>query len=89
MSLNTSTSKTTPRHIWMHEVYELAMVSNDDGLRYCGRERLNRWYQDEMPVWMAAQSLKDFVMLGKKAERTERMSPRPGDIIRSTLRKGR
>lgn len=69
----------------MFEVYELAKVSHDDGERY--RERLNRWYSDEMPVWMAAQSLQDFVKLAKRAERGDQIVPRPGAVLRGQLRK--
>lgn len=84
-----ATSRTTPRHIWMSAVLEMAHVSREDADRYVTRARLNRWYSDEMAVWIAASSVREFVKLGKAEERRDRAEPRPGDIIRASLRRPR
>lgn len=60
---NTSTSATTPAHIWVHEVVTLAA---------CGRDRVLMWYDAGEPVWMAADSLRHFVKSGKTHARAER-----------------
>lgn len=69
---NTSTKSTTPCIIWMHEVVTLAGVQVEQMEQYCGRDRLLRWYGDEMPVWMAADSLRSFVLIGSRNDRAER-----------------
>lgn len=68
MKLNANTLATTPRHIWMSQVFALALVTRKDANKYCTRERINRWASDFMPVWMAADSLRAFVEGGKRAE---------------------
>lgn len=67
-----NTCETTPRHIWMHAVFELAGASMDDMETFCTRARLNRWYRAGEPVWMAADSLAKFVADGKRHERIDR-----------------
>ena len=71
-TLHGNTKRTTPRHIWMHSVYDLAKVKVEDGEEFCGRERLNRWYEDDMPVWMAADSLRAFVNVGKRHAKADK-----------------
>jgi len=72
IAAHSNTRETTPRHIWMAQVFELADVSMDDMERYCTRERLNRWCSAGEPVWMAANSLRQMVEGGKRHERIER-----------------
>lgn len=69
---NTSTSATTPAHIWVHEVVTLAAVSVEEMESYCGRDRVLMWYDAGEPVWMAADSLRHFVKSGKTHARAER-----------------
>lgn len=69
---NSNTRETTPRHIWMHSVFTVAQVSMVDVEAYCGRARLNRWYDAGEPVWMAADSLRSFVNDGKRHDRNDR-----------------
>lgn len=69
---NTSTKSTTPCIIWVHEVVTLAGVQVEQMEQYCGRDRLLRWYGDEMPVWMAADSLRQFVRNGVRSDRADR-----------------
>lgn len=78
-----------PRQIWMHEVYVAAKASIDDGERYCGRARLNRWYDDEMTVWMAADSLASFVKLGKREEAAEHRAGELGRVLRDSIKRSR
>lgn len=69
---NSNTCETTPRHIWLSQVLQLAEVSWVDMLRYCGLERLSRWGSAGEPVWMAADSLRKFVANGVREERADR-----------------
>lgn len=69
---NTSTSATTHCNIWMHEVITTAGVGVEDMERFCGRERVMRWFKAGEPVWMAADSLRHMVVTGKRYERADR-----------------
>ncbi len=69
-----NTCVTTPRHIWLSQVVQLAEVSWRDMLCYCGLDRLSRWGSAGEPVWMAADSLRKFVVDGRRLERIERES---------------
>ena len=73
---------TMPWHLWQDAVLEMADVSHADMSTYVGRARLSRWYGDEMPVWIAAGSVRDFVKLGKAAERQDRAEPSLRRILR-------
>ena len=72
IAANSNTKATTPRHIWMAQVFALAQVSMDDAEAHCTRSRLNRWFNAGEPVWMAAESLRLMVTNGQREERVER-----------------
>lgn len=56
--LKSGTVDTTPRHIWMHEVYVLAARhgAHPDTVRLF-HDKLHLWYRSGEPMWMAADSL--------------------------------
>lgn len=59
--LRDARAETTPWHIWVDHVLTLAGVSWTDMEEAGQRQRLSRWYGDDMPAWIAASSLKRFV----------------------------
>jgi hypothetical protein len=81
IALNSNTRETTPFHIWITQVFDLAKVSREDAGQYCGHDRINRWANDNMPVWMAASSLRKFVADGKRHERYEREADGLANIL--------
>lgn len=70
--LNSNTCETTPCHIWMSQVIDLARVSSADVEQFCGRDRLGRWFSAGEPVWMAAESLRFMVETAKRESKAER-----------------
>lgn len=72
IAANANTGDTTPRHIWMHQVFTLANVSVKDAVKFCGRARLNLWHSSGEPVWMAADGLRIAIENGKRDERNNR-----------------
>jgi len=60
-----------PAHQWVSAVIEAARVSEVDMETYCGRARLHVFLNDEMPVWMAASTLRQFVVGGKRHDRAD------------------
>lgn len=74
--------ETTPWHLWQDAVLEMADASHADMSKYVGRARLSRWFADNMPVWLAAGSVRDFIKLGKAAERQDRNEPSLRRILR-------
>jgi hypothetical protein len=80
--LKDGTRSTMPWPIWQDAVLEMADVSMADMRTYVGRARVSRWYADDMAVWLAAGSVRDFVKLGKNAERLDRNEPSLRRILR-------
>jgi hypothetical protein len=69
---HTGTKDTMPMHQWVSSVIEAAGVSVDDAERLVTRERLHLWFRTGEPVWMAADSARHMVSIGKRHERAER-----------------
>jgi len=63
---------TMPYAMWKNDVITKAHVAEEDAHEYVGRERLERWYRDEMPVWMAAESVLSMVTIGKRHAKADR-----------------
>lgn len=66
-AVHTGTCSTTPAHIWVATVVELAGVSVEQMETHCTRARLHRWYAAGEPTWMAAESLRTMVSLGERS----------------------
>lgn len=64
-------AETTPWHIWSSAVYEIAGVSVADANRYATRERIQRAYRMGEAAWMAADAVRQFVVVGRRADRAD------------------
>ena len=84
---NMNTCETTPRHIWIDQVVGVASVTIEEMETYVTRERINRYYNDGMPVWMAADTVRFFVREGRKHDRADMEIDGLRAYIRTTFTK--
>lgn len=66
-----ATSETAPYHIWHDAVFAIAEVPVVDGRRYATRERIERAYSAGEPAWMAADMVRQFVIVGRREDRAD------------------
>jgi len=77
----TSVRGTTPWHIWHHHL-RCAAHGVPSEVWDAQRERIARWYAAGEPVWMAADSLRQFA----RGARIAAMESADRDVIRSAWR---
>jgi hypothetical protein len=84
-----ATCETTPWHIWNSAVLEIAECSLDDAHRYATRERIQRAYRAGEAAWMAADTVQQLVIGGRRADRADGEIAGLRQAVRTGLRRGR
>ena len=66
-----ATRETASWTIWSDAVYSIAGCSVEDANRYATRERIQRAYHAGEAAWMAADTVQQLVVGGRKADRAD------------------
>jgi hypothetical protein len=84
---NTGTCETMPCHQWVSAVVDVAKVSVADMEAYCTRARMHMMFNAGEPVWMAADALKTWVRIGKRADRADSEVDGLRRAVRASMRR--